>query len=52
MNFPLETAGRLGPTPPTARSLSIDILRGFALFGILLVNMLDFAGPTLQQSGL
>ena len=48
MSKPIEMLGRLGPIPPTARSLSIDILRGLALFGILLVNMLDFAGPTLR----
>ena len=34
-----------GPISPGARIQSIDILRGFALFGILLVNMMSFAYP-------
>ncbi len=33
------------PTAPGRRLVSIDILRGFALFGVLLVNMLLFAYP-------
>ncbi|MGQ0572199.1 MAG: DUF418 domain-containing protein [Armatimonadota bacterium] len=34
-----------GPVPPTERILEIDILRGFALLGILVVNMDGFAWP-------
>jgi uncharacterized protein len=33
------------PTPPSQRIELIDILRGFALFGVLLVNMQYFASP-------
>jgi uncharacterized protein len=31
------------PTPERERIPTLDILRGFALFGILLVNMEDFS---------
>ena len=47
MNPPRDAAAP-APIPPAERAVSIDILRGFALFGILLVNMLDFAGPTFR----
>lgn len=33
------------PTQPNERLDVIDILRGFAIFGILVVNMLYFAQP-------
>lgn len=33
------------PTPPSERIELIDVLRGFALFGVLLVNMQYFATP-------
>ncbi len=36
------------PVAPKARLERIDILRGIALFGILLVNMLNFSGPYLE----
>lgn len=35
-----------GSGPRTDRIVDIDILRGFALFGVLLVNMLTFAYPS------
>ncbi|MFB3096046.1 MAG: hypothetical protein ACE10O_09395, partial [Candidatus Acidiferrales bacterium] len=35
----------MGPTRPRDRIEMIDILRGFALFGILRVNMRVFSGP-------
>ncbi len=35
------------PTDPGRRIVEIDIIRGFALFGVLLVNMLLFAYPSL-----
>lgn len=48
MSAPLATA-----TPVQQRSLLPDILRGLAIFGILLVNMQDFAGMNeWQQQGL
>ncbi len=33
------------PTPPDARLITLDILRGIALLGIFMVNMLFFSGP-------
>jgi len=38
------------PVEPKGRLEQIDILRGFALFGILLVNILTFAGPYLYTT--
>src|SRR5512133_1213806 len=35
----------LAPTISTERIQTVDILRGFALFGVLMVNMLTFAWP-------
>jgi uncharacterized protein len=32
------------PTPSSDRIVALDVLRGFALLGILLVNILDFSG--------
>lgn len=40
----MERAG--GLRPRANRIIDIDILRGFALFGVLLVNMLTFAYPS------
>lgn len=37
------------PTQPNERVEVIDILRGFALFGILLVNMMYFAWPVYTE---
>lgn len=31
-----------GPVPPAERIATIDVLRGFALFGVLLINMRNF----------
>jgi uncharacterized protein len=33
------------PVQPEERIQSLDALRGFALFGVLLINMLSFTGP-------
>ncbi|HEX9081517.1 MAG TPA: DUF418 domain-containing protein, partial [Holophagaceae bacterium] len=33
------------PLEPEARDSALDALRGFALFGVLLVNMVSFTGP-------
>jgi uncharacterized protein len=38
-----------GPVQPGERIKVIDILRGFALFGILLVNMMFFAHPIYKE---
>jgi uncharacterized protein len=37
----------LGPTQPEERISLIDVLRGLALFGIIVANMRGFAGPLL-----
>jgi uncharacterized protein len=37
---------RAAPTLPTERIVTLDIIRGFALLGILVVNMASFAGRT------
>ncbi|HRF97388.1 MAG TPA: DUF418 domain-containing protein, partial [Aggregatilineales bacterium] len=44
-------------TPPVVapiqnRIVALDVLRGFALFGVLLVNMLDFSGSALRMGTL
>ncbi len=44
---PAETNQReAGPTPPSERILSLDVLRGFAVLGILVINIWLFALPT------
>ena len=35
---------RAAPTLPTERIVTLDIIRGFALLGILVVNMASFSG--------
>lgn len=42
---PPAPPGRVEPTPPSQRVALLDVLRGFALLGILLVNMESFAVP-------
>jgi uncharacterized protein len=39
----------LAPTPPAERDASIDVLRGVALFGVLLENLQHFASPTYLE---
>ncbi len=41
-------AHEIAPTQPRERIVIVDILRGFAIFGILLVNMMVFAAPVYQ----
>ncbi len=38
--------------PVQDRIVALDVLRGFALFGVLLVNMLDFSGSALRAGTL
>jgi uncharacterized protein len=38
-------SGRSGPTPPSERVVGLDALRGFALLGILVVNVRLFSMP-------
>ncbi|OQX81188.1 MAG: hypothetical protein B6D64_02280 [Bacteroidetes bacterium 4484_276] len=40
-----------GPTNPTERITQIDILRGFALFGVLLVNVFGYNSSFFDFSG-
>lgn len=40
----MTTAHNLQPTAPGERSLQLDVLRGLALFGVLLVNIGVFSG--------
>ncbi len=41
-----ETNQPIGPVRAAERLLFIDVLRGFAIFGILVVNMLAFSGAS------
>ena len=39
-----RSAAWVGPTPPGNRIIALDVLRGFALLGILVVNIMNFGG--------
>ncbi len=39
----------VGPTAPDERIVSLDVLRGFAIFGILVVNIQDFGYPSAAR---
>ncbi len=43
---PLEAAGAWHPVGAARRVLALDVLRGFAIFGVLVANTLTFAYPT------
>jgi uncharacterized protein len=42
---------KTGPTDPKTRLGSVDALRGFALFGVLLVNMYNFGADAPEWTG-
>ena len=42
----------IGPTDPRARIKSVDMVRGFALFGVLLVNMYNFGAYSTEWTGI
>jgi len=44
-------ATEIGPTDPQVRHRSVDAVRGFALFGVLLVNMYNFGADSPEWSG-
>lgn len=49
----IPSAEALRPTQPGKRIAILDVVRGFALFGVLLINMQDMAGfgPTASPEG-
>jgi uncharacterized protein len=47
----MPAATRIGPTDPQARLRSVDAVRGFALFGVLLVNMYNFGADAPEWTG-
>jgi uncharacterized membrane protein YeiB len=49
----MEESGRVmaGPTDPHRRIEAIDMIRGFALFGVLLVNMYNFGATSAIWNG-
>lgn len=46
-----NSAAGLGPVAPQERVETLDILRGFALFGVLLINMRNFDLPGQEWTG-
>lgn len=38
------------PTPPDERIVSLDVLRGIAIFGILVINIQSFSMPTVVRT--
>ncbi len=42
---------KLEPSTGTERIMTLDVIRGFALLGILLANMAFFKTPAIQESG-
>ena len=47
----ISTKAPLTPTDPQSRILSVDAVRGFALFGVLLVNMYNFGAYAPEWTG-
>lgn len=47
-----DSALAIGPVSPAERIQVIDILRGFALFGVLLINMRNFDLPGQEWTGM
>lgn len=48
----MPDSASIGPTDPRARLSSVDAVRGFALFGVLLVNMYNFGAYSDEWTGL
>jgi len=47
----MPAAAPIGPIDPQARLRSVDAVRGFALFGVLLVNMYNFGADAPEWTG-
>jgi len=47
----MPAAARIGPIDPQTRLWSVDAVRGFALFGVLLVNMYNFGAYATEWTG-
>jgi uncharacterized protein len=47
---PASSRENAGPVAPDARIVEVDIVRGFALFGVLLVNMYGFGADSIAWS--
>ena len=47
----MPVSEQAGPTEPGARLRSVDAVRGFALFGVLLVNMFNFGADAPEWTG-
>ncbi|MFC1740345.1 DUF418 domain-containing protein [Pseudomonadota bacterium] len=47
----MPVPSRIGPTSTQTRIRSIDAVRGFALFGVLLVNMFNFGAYSPEWTG-
>ena len=52
MLTPAERSGMTGPVSPSSRLVEVDIVRGFALFGVLLVNMYNFGADSIAWTSL
>ncbi len=48
----MSIARPIGPTDPRTRIRSVDAVRGFALFGVLLVNMYNFGAYSTEWTGM
>ncbi len=48
----MSIAKPIGPTDPRTRIRSVDAVRGFALFGVLLVNMYNFGAYSTEWTGM
>lgn len=51
MSEPDATARRLGPVTSAERIQALDVVRGFALFGIFMMNVEYFNRPTMDIGG-
>jgi len=48
----MPATARIGPTDPHTRLQSVDAVRGFALFGVLLINMYNFGASAPEWTGI